>query len=214
MVPLICNGEKNARCDCIKNENLIRVTDGQKQDWFVIKEINETHAGRQLYYTVQCEHVSGELATRNLYGYFDDENGIGTIQELAAKALAGTGWTLGLCDTFLESDGVTEKVRSYACDPKTGAYNMISGLCDLFGGYPDYDGDGCIVNIYARKNRKGMQEILYGKNSDKIVRKPSSADIITRLYVEGEYGDDGYVGIDSVHPNGFNFILNFDYYRE
>ena len=36
----------------------------------------------------------------------------------------------------------------------------------------------------------------------------------TRLYVEGEYGDNGYVGIDDVNPTGLPFLLNFDYYRE
>lgn len=213
-IPLRLNGEVNWRAEYIRNENMIRVDDGNKRDWFIIKEAPETHSGKQMFLSVVCEHVSGELATRNLYGYFDDENGIGTIQELGGRALAGTGWTLGECDMFLESDGITEKIRSYMCDPKTGAYNMMSGICNLFGGYPDYDGDQYVVNIYSRKNRKGFQEILYGKNSDKIVRTPVSKDIITRLYVEGEYGDDGYVGIDDVHPDGLNFILNFDYYRE
>lgn len=37
---------------------------------------------------------------------------------------------------------------------------------------------------------------------------------MTRLYVEGEYGDSGYVGIDEVNPTGLSFLLNFNYYRE
>lgn len=45
-------------------------------------------------------------------------------------------------------------------------------------------------------------------------RKEDAADVITRLYVEGEYGDRGYVGIDGVNPTGLPFLLNFDYYRE
>ena len=45
-------------------------------------------------------------------------------------------------------------------------------------------------------------------------RKEDAADVITRLYVEGEYEDSGYVGIDSVNPTGLPFLLNFDYYRE
>ena len=45
-------------------------------------------------------------------------------------------------------------------------------------------------------------------------RKEDAADVITRLYVEGEYGDNGYVGIDGVNPTGLPFLLNFDYYRE
>lgn len=45
-------------------------------------------------------------------------------------------------------------------------------------------------------------------------RKEDAADVVTRLYVEGEYGGNGYVGIDGVNPTGLPFLLNFDYYRE
>jgi len=41
----------------------------------------------------------------------------------------------------------------------------------------------------------------------------NSSDIITRLYVEGEYGEDGYVGIDDVNPTGLSYLMNFDYYK-
>ena len=37
---------------------------------------------------------------------------------------------------------------------------------------------------------------------------------MTRLYVEGEYSDSGYVGIDDVNPTGLPFLLNFDYFRD
>ena len=47
-----------------------------------------------------------------------------------------------------------------------------------------------------------------------IDRKEDAADVVTRLYVEGEYGDNCYVGIDDVNPTGLPFLLNFDYYRE
>jgi hypothetical protein len=34
------------------------------------------------------------------------------------------------------------------------------------------------------------------------------------LYVEGEYGDNAYVGIDDVNPTGLPFLLNFEYFRQ
>lgn len=52
-----------------------------------------------------------------------------------------------------------------------------------------------------------------GKNLNAISVNYSTESIITRLYVEGEYGDFGYVGIDDVNPTGLPFLLNFDYYR-
>ena len=45
-------------------------------------------------------------------------------------------------------------------------------------------------------------------------RKEDAADVVTRLYVESEYSDNGYVGIEPVNPTGLPFLLDFDYYRE
>ena len=58
-----------------------------------------------------------------------------------------------------------------------------------------------------------MLEMSLDKNLAQMSRTRDSSDIITRLYVEGEYGDLGYIGIDDVNPTGLNFLLNFDYYR-
>ena len=41
----------------------------------------------------------------------------------------------------------------------------------------------------------------------------NSNNIVTRLYVEGEYADNGYVGIDE-YNEGLSFLMNFDYYRQ
>ncbi len=46
-----------------------------------------------------------------------------------------------------------------------------------------------------------------------IDRTEDATNVVTRLYVEGEYGDNGYVGIDDVNPTGLPFLLNFGYYR-
>jgi hypothetical protein len=59
-----------------------------------------------------------------------------------------------------------------------------------------------------------MMELNFGKNLTSIERKEDTANIVTRLYVEGEYGDHGYVGIDDVNPTGLPYLLNFDYFRE
>ena len=32
--------------------------------------------------------------------------------------------------------------------------------------------------------------------------------------MEGEYGDFGYVGLDSANPTGLSYLFNFDYYKE
>lgn len=145
---------------------------------------------------------------------FDDTNGIGTAQYLLEQTLSGTGWQLGFCETFYESDGVTEKVRSISCDTRRGAYLLISDICKLFSAYPVYDGETRTVHIYSLNRHEDMLEMNFAKNLTGVERKEDAADIVTRLYVEGEYADGGYVGIDDVNPTGLSFLLNFDYFRE
>lgn len=59
-----------------------------------------------------------------------------------------------------------------------------------------------------------MLELNFAKNLTGVERKEDAADIVTRLYVEGEYADGGYVGIDDVNPTGLPFLFNFDYFRD
>ncbi|MBQ1373313.1 hypothetical protein IIY66_00710, partial [Candidatus Saccharibacteria bacterium] len=90
----------------------------------------------------------------------------------------------------------------------------ISGICDIFKAHPVFDGFHRWVSIYATDNTSGYMELNYGKTMNKLSRKSDSSNIVTRLYVEGEYGDFGYVGIDDVNPTGLPFILNFGYYQQ
>ena len=149
-----------------------------------------------------------------MYFTFDDENGIGTAQDLLTLALKNTGWQLGFCETFYEKDGVTEKIRSLKTETKRGAYLLISDICKLFSAYPVYHGDSRTVDVISLNRHENLLELNFGKNLTAIDRKEDADNIVTRLYVEGEYADSGYVGIDSVNPTGLPFLLNFDYYRE
>lgn len=112
-----------------------------------------------------------------------------------------------------ERDGETEKIRSYKTEGKAGSYQMITEICNLFSAYPIFHGDKKTVEIRALNNKLPLGELQIGINMDDPSVEYSSENIITRLYVEGEYGEDGYVGIDDVNPTGLSFLLNFDYYR-
>jgi len=70
------------------------------------------------------------------------------------------------------------------------------------------------VNIYSLNRHEDMLELNVAKNLTGVERKEDAADIVTRLYVEGEYADGGYVGIEDVNPTGLPFLFNFDYFRE
>lgn len=210
----LSNHEHSFRMDYLKAEHLIYLYEDGIPDVYCIKTENHTHDSKKLSGSYKANHISEELKAKNLYKYFDDDNGIARCDVLLTRALAGTGWTLAHCDTFYESDGTTQKVRSYSCDVKTGAYNMIAGICALFNARPEFDGYNKTVSVYSINHTDGFLEFNFGKNMDKISRKVDSSKVVTRLYVEGEYGDLGYVGIDNVNPTGLPFILNFDYFRE
>lgn len=91
---------------------------------------------------------------------------------------------------------------------------MVSGICALFNARPIYHGATKTIDIVSIYNSTGWMEIMFGRNANKIHRVSNSNSIVTRLYVEGEYGDHGYVGIDKENPTGLPFILNFDYYKQ
>lgn len=114
----------------------------------------------------------------------------------------------------MENDGSKQKVRSVQSEGKQGAYGLVTEICNLFNAYPTYHGDTHTVDIHALSNKVSLGEMTMGKNLDAISVEEKSENIVTRLYVEGEYGDFGYVGIDSVNPTGLSYLFNFDYYRE
>lgn len=151
-----------------------------------------------------------------MYLSFDDTNGIDTCQNLVSKILAGTGWTLDTakCDKFLENDGTTEKKRSLSSSGKVGAYQLITNVCGLFNAYPIYHGDTKTVELRALANKGKLVELVIGKDLATLDVTYNSDNIVTRLYVEGEYGDNGYVGIDDVNETKLPFLMNFDYYKE
>ena len=207
------DGENNFRWDYIKNEYLVRVLSGNEKEWYILTAPQNTR-NSTINTTVECQHLSTMLKSKNIYLVFDDENGIGTLQYLVGQILAGTGWSIGDCPTFLESDGVTEKVRSLKSDSKEGAYSLISKVCSLFNAYPEYHGDTKTVDFFSLDESNREWEFTVYTNLKGISTKLDSSSIVTRLYVEGEYGDFGYVGIDDVNPTGLNYLLNFDYYKE
>lgn len=213
-------GNKNFRWMFMKSDYLIKYTYGEKNIWFVANKPKKVKSEKEIYGSVVCTGYETLLKTRNLYMEFDDENGIGTIGYLMTRILRGTGWTYNSSgsDVLLERDGVTEKVRSLKNDGKKGALDLIITVCNLFHARPIFDTDAMTVTIKSINNRTQILEGEVGRNITSLSVEPDSTDIVTRLYVEGEYGDYGYVGIDDVmvngQPYGLPFVMNFDYYRE
>lgn len=213
-VARIVNGKRNFRWQFLRSGYLVRLVRDGVPDWFLLHAPRHSHKGQAVTAVITCEHVCSLLAKKNVYLTFDDTNGIGTAQHLLEQVLAGTGWSLGYCETFYEADGTTEKIRSLSSDGKRGAYQLIADICKIFSARPEYDGDARKVNIHALNRCDELLELNFGKNLTAVERKEDAADIVTRLFVEGEYSDSGYVGIDEANPTGLPFLLNFDYFRQ
>lgn len=212
-------GTRNFRWDFLRSDYLIRYTSGDETVWYVANKPVKSKSGKEIIGRVTCKGFESLLKTRNIYMEFDDENGIGTIQYLMVKAMKGTGWTFDAngSDIIYENDGVTEKVRSLKSDGKKGTLDLIATICNLFQARPIFDTDNMIITVRAMKNRQQVLEGEIGRNLEAISVEQDSSDISTRVYVEGEYGDYGYVGIDDVEVDGaawgLPFLVNFDYYR-
>jgi len=213
-IPYMVEEEKNFRWKYLKSEYLIRFIYNGQTEWFIAQKPVKHKTKGEVYGVVECSGLEASLKTKNIYMEFDDENGIGTVDYLVDQILAGTGWHRGHTDPMLEKDGVTEKVRSLESGGKQGALGLMTTVCNLFRCYPVYKTDSMEVELYNYNNRDQVLEGTVGVNLDALSVKYNSTDIVTRLYVEGEYGDDGYIGIDSVNPTGLSYIMNFDYYKE
>ena len=218
----------NFRWDYLKSDFLIRYTCDNKNIWFVASKPQKCKTNKTIYGLVSCNGFESLLKTRGIYKTFDDTNGIGTIGYIMGQILSGTGWTYNsnASDTILEKDGTTEKVRSLKSDGKKGVIDLITAACNLFQVRPIYDTDNLTVTIKSMNNRIQVLEGEIGRNLSAISEKKDASNIATRIYIEGEYGDYGYVGIDDVKvdsngnidPNGTEwglpFLVNFDYYRK
>lgn len=218
---------KNFRWDYLKSDYLIRYTCDGKNEWFVANKPSRAKAGKSIVGHVSCNGAESLLKTKSIYVSFDDENGIGTAGYLMEQILKGTGWEYDTqSDTLYESDGTTEKVRSLISSEKKGALELISMVCKLFCARPVFDTDQKKVKILDINNREQVLEGEVGRNLNALTVNNDSSNMCTRVYIEGEYGDYGYVGIDDVkvdrygnpddegEPWGLPFLVNFDYYRE
>ena len=217
-LPWVVDMKRNFRWNYIKSEYIIRLLWNGETEWFYIHAPKKTKDGKGLTNQVTCDHLSSILKTKNLYMVFDkDDDGIGTIQYLIERALRNTGWTLGNPEyIFYEEDGTTEKIRSFGSDGKSGVLALIKDICNLFHAYPVYHSDSHTVCIYPTEALNPQIEMTMGKDLESLSVEYNSDDIVTRLYVEGEYAEHDYVGIDDLNEQlpGLSYLLNFDYFKE
>ena len=219
--------EDNYRLEHLKADFLIRAIDDQETDWYIISAPKIKHNAYSKNVQVTAGHVSQLLKLKNLGLEFSDDEGnnIGTAEELAVTILTGTGWTVGYVYPFAEKNGDPKK-RSLKASAKTGAFKLISMMCDLFDAKPIYHGDSRTVDIVPLNPfsepapgelpdlslAHDVVELHYGKNVNNVERAENTDNIVTKLYAYGAYGDktSGYCGIDECIHTEYMYMITED----
>lgn len=139
-------------------------------------------------------------------------SGTGRTQEEAYGNLLTTlaGHNLNVSDGYIKYRIL--KRRSLKASAKSGAFKLISMMCDLFDAKPIYHGDTQTVDIVPINpfsapidgslpdvtKADGVIELQYSSNIKNVTRTLNSENLVTKLYAYGSYGDNtyGYCGID------------------
>ena len=194
-------------------------------DWYIISEPKITHQAFSKNVSVVAGHVSQMLKTKNLDLEFSDDEGnnVGTAAQLLDTILQGTGWKAGDVCTFYEKDETTAKVRSLKASAKTGAFKLITQMCDLFDAKPVFHGNTKTVDILPMNpfskpvdgelpdivDTNKVLELHYGQNVSGITRVLNTDNLVTKLYAHGSYGDVdlGYCGIDVAEHTEYEYTV-------
>lgn len=186
-LPSVCIGEEgeepNYRFTFLKSDFRIKFQSKSddnniETDWFLISEDKITHTvGKK--YEIRASHISQLLKTKKLDLEFSDEygNNVGTIKEIASTIFEGTGWHLGKVASFLEEEVFLtngekkEKVRTFRAASKTGAFKLMSDLCELFDAKPIYHGEG----LYQATDSEGN---FLEENGEPVMLKGRTVDIL------------------------------------
>ena len=205
--------EKNYRLDYLRTDYKIRAIDDNGTDWYILSEDKMSHSGKDKNVSVTAGHISQLLKTKQMGLVFNDDEGnnIGTAAQFLDTILEGTGWKAGDVATFYEKDGKTEKVRTLVASEGSGAFKLITSMCDLFDARPVFNGDRTVdiipMNPFSLPTNGGLPDVTkadgvlelhYGHNLKNVTRTLNSDNLITCLYPRGSWGDDvsGYCGID------------------
>lgn len=235
-IPSVCmteeGEEENFRLQYLIADYRIRLTTDAETDYYIISEPRISHTSFSKNVEVIAGHISQLLKTKNLNLEFSDEEGnnVGTAESLLRTILDGTSWSVGEVADFLEDDG-TVKVRSIVASAKTGAFALISTLCDKFEAKPIYHGDTRKVDLVPLNpfsdvegseipqevlDGKAVIELNYGKNVSNIVRTLNTENLVTRLYAYGSYGDKvkGLCSLQNVKHTEYGVIVQANYAAE
>lgn len=171
----------------IKNEYYIRT----RTDEFVIKKVSrKSWADMSVTCLLNLEELQGNP-------FFTFSVTSKTLEEAAALALAGTGWTVGKCDvTKIRNAGMIN------CNSLQVIENLSTAwMCDH-----SFDTLRKQVNFYEKMGEKRGAYFIDGLNLKRITRETDSYDYYTRII---PIGADGLT-IEEIN-GGKNYLENYQY---
>lgn len=94
---------RNTIVDNIFGESKIKLKFRDKWYEFIVKNIQERREKKQVYYDYTCQDsYIDELSSQGYTLTFDENNGMGDINELSEKVFLNSGWTYVPTDEFVE----------------------------------------------------------------------------------------------------------------
>ena len=230
--------EKNHRLDYLIADWWIKAEDDYETDWYIISQPKITHKAFSENIEVVAGHISQILKTKNLGLEFSDDEGnnVGTALELLETILEGTGWTPGNVAQFMEDDDFSKEKKRSLNDPvRTGAFKLITDMCELFDAKPifhgetktvdiqpinpfshviEYDGDTIKVGqaidleesqIPTAALNTNVVELHYDKNVTSMTRTVNTENLVTKLTAQGSVGDT------TVEPCSLSNAYHYEY---
>jgi phage minor structural protein len=206
------NGQlkRNWHVDQILPEQKVRLTFQNYDDYFYIRHIEESHSNGVTICLVRCVHAAEILVKTGLNKTIDME---GTADEVLTTIISGSGWTVGVCNTFMQEQ--TEKIRHYKKD-NSNIMEMLCEIAELFEGYLTFDAVNKQVNLLSNIGDNKGVSFRYAKNLREITRITDTENITTRLWVWGGSidvaGVSMNVSINEVTDNKNPFLDDWSYY--
>lgn len=221
------DGTDNWRLQYMLPEYKIRTIIDDKEDYFILSNDSIAHDKRNKKTTITAQHSAMTLKYKCLDKEYDGQHAesVGTANMLCTSILEGTDWSYDADNSaiFYEKDGITEKYRTLKCSAKTGAFAIIAKVAELFDAKPVYDGSNKTVKLIPMNPFKldpitGLPDtgsastvlpLYYGTNVRSMSRTRDSENMVTRLNVQGAWGDStiGYCGIEELSFDRYSYVF-------
>lgn len=158
-----------------------------EEDFFVVKSITDTNGNKQITAKLDLEDLEGKE-------WENFESVEQTIADCMRLAIAGTGWTVGICN-------ITKKrtIRKTICS----ALDIISQCRKTYRAEIEYKTKEKVINIYKYRGSDKGSFLMDTLNLKKLDVQGNTYDFYTRLVALG--------GVDSTGKNIKCVVTNNNY---